>query len=258
MSLVRLRHLWQALSLRGILPGLLIAGLLAVPASADDALTPAQKSAVDQAIHDYLLSHPEVMLEAVKAAQQESDKQAAEQARRMITAKHRDLFDDPDDLVQGNAKGDATLVEFFDYNCPYCKEIEPTLEALTQEDGKLRIIYKEFPVLGEASIFAARVALAARQQGKYAEFHHALMTEKADLTDDIALKVAASVGLDINKIKADMGAAGIERIIHANYELADALNIQGTPGFIVGDTLIPGVVDIDTLRQDIAEARKGE
>ncbi len=258
MSLARLRRLWRPRRLPGILLGLSMASLLAMPTSADEALTPVQKSAVDQAIHDYLLSHPEVMLEALKAAQQKSDEQAMEQSRRVIAARHRDLFDDPDDLVQGNARGDATLVEFFDYNCPYCKEIEPTLEALSHEDGKLRIIYKELPVLGEASIFATRVALAARQQGKYAEFHRAMMATKGDMTDALVLKVAASIGLDIGKIKADMGAVGIERIIHANYELADALNIQGTPGLIVGDTLIPGVIDIDTLRQDIAEARKGD
>jgi protein-disulfide isomerase len=254
MSLVRLRRLSRPRHLAA----LLLVALLAAPASADDALPPTQKSAVDQAIHDYLLSHPDVLLEALKLAQQKGDEQAMEQSRRMIVTKHHDLFDDPDDLVEGNPKGDATLIEFFDYRCPYCKQVEPTLDALLHEDGKLRIIYKEFPVLGEASTFATRVALASRQQGKYAAFHHAMMAAKGDITDDIVLKVAASVGLDIGQIKADMSAAGIDRIIHANYDLAEALNIQGTPGFIVGDTMIPGAVDIDTLRQDIAAARKGD
>jgi protein-disulfide isomerase len=254
MSLVRFRRLWLG---RG-LSGLFVAALLAMPASADETLPSAQKSAVDQEIHDYLLSHPEVLLDALKAAQQKSDEQAMDQTRRMIVTKHQDLFNDADDLVLGNAKGDATLVEFFDYRCPYCKQIEPTLDALLHEDGKLRIVYKEFPVLGEASTFATRVALAARQQGKYAEFHRAMMAAKGDISDDIVLKIAASVGLDIGKIKADMSAAGIDRIIHANYELAEALNIQGTPGFVVGDTMIPGAVDIDTLRKDIAAARKGD
>ena len=244
------------------LPALLLAAFVAAtvlirPAMADDALTPGQKSAVDQAIHDYLVNHPEVLLDALKAAQQQSDQQAAEHSRSMIIAKRQELLEDPDDLVQGNPTGDTTLVEFFDYRCPYCKEIEPALDALLHEDSKLRIVYKEFPVLGEASIFATRVALAAKKQGKYAEFHHAMMTVKGNISDDTVLKVAASVGLNTAKIKADMGAPEIDRLIKANYDLAETLNVQGTPGLIVGDTMIPGAVDIDTLRKDIAAARKG-
>lgn len=257
MSVVRWRRLRRARLSGFLLSGCFLAAF-AVSAAADEALTPVQKSAVDQAIHDYLLGHPDVVLEALKGAQQENDRQAMEQSRRMIVAKHQDLFDDPDDLVLGNTKGDATLVEFFDYRCPYCKELQPTLDALLREDGKLRIVYKEFPVLGEASTFATRVALAARKQEKYAEFHDAMMAVKGDISDDIVLKVAASVGLDLDKIKADMGAVAIDRIIHANYALAEALNIEGTPGLIVGDTMIPGLADIDTLRQDIAAARKSD
>jgi protein-disulfide isomerase len=159
--------------------------------------------------------------------------------------------------VQGNPKGDVTIVEFFDYRCPYCKEIEPVLDALLLEDRKLRIVYKEFPILGPPSVFASRTALAAKKQGKYAAFHRAMMAAKGNISDETVLKVAASVGLDTEKIKADMGAPEIDRVLKANYELAEALQIQGTPGIIIGDTLIPGAVDIATLRKDIAAARKG-
>ncbi len=149
------------------------------------------------------------------------------------------------------------MVEFFDYRCPYCKQVEPSLDALLKEDGKLRIVYKEFPILGEASVYATRVALAAKKQGKYAEFHRAMMTTKGDIGDETVLNVATSLGLDIGKIKTDMSAPEIDKLIDANYALADALNIQGTPAIIVGDTLIPGAVDLDTLRKDVAAARSG-
>jgi protein-disulfide isomerase len=218
---------------------------------------PKDRADLDQAIHDYLLAHPEIVLDALKAAQQQADAQAVEQSRRMIAIKQKELLDSPDDLVQGNPKGDVTLVEFFDYRCPYCKQIEPSLDALLKEDGKLRIVYKEFPILGEASVYATRVALAARRQGKYAEFHRAMMATKGEISDETVLKVASSLGLDISMIRADMSAPQIDKLIDSNYALADALNIQGTPAIIVGDALTPGAVDLDTLRKDIAAARGG-
>jgi protein-disulfide isomerase len=243
---------------RGALACALALVAMAAPAArADEAFSPAQKSAIDQAIHDYLLAHPEAVLDALKAAQEKSDQQAAAEARRQIAVRRQELVADPDDLVQGDPKGDATIVEFFDYRCPYCKEIEPTLDALLLEDKRLRIVYKEFPILGEASIYAARAALASRSQGKYLAFHRAMMAEKGNITDETVLKVAASVGLDLKQLKVEMDAPAIARIIKDNYALAETLHIQGTPGIIVGDTLIPGAVDPETLRKEIAAARKG-
>lgn len=217
---------------------------------------PKDQAALDQAIHDYLMNHPDVVLDALKAGQAQADAKAADQSRRTITTKRKELLDDPDDLVQGNPKGDVTLVEFFDYRCPYCKEVEPSLDALLKEDGKLRIVYKEFPILGEASVYATHVALAAKQQGKYTEFHRAMMATKGDINDATVLNVAQSIGLDITKIKADMSAPATDKLINKNYALADALDIQGTPAIIIGDTLIPGATDIDLLRKDIAASRK--
>lgn len=252
MKLARLQRLWRA---RWLVFSMAVAVVPA--AAAEEALTPAQKSAVEQTIRDYLVSHPDVLLDALKAAQQKDDEQAAERSRRVIAERRKELFGNSNDLVRGNPKGDATIVEFFDYRCPYCKQLEPTLDALLQEDGKLRIVYKEFPILGEASVYAARVALAARKQSKYAEFHGAMMAARGDITDAVVLKVAASVGLDLDRIKADMGGSDIDRIISSNYGLANALSIEGTPGLILGDAVVPGAVDIDTLRKGIAAARKG-
>jgi protein-disulfide isomerase len=233
-----------------------VVAFAALPVAADSGM-PQDKAALDQAIHDYLIAHPDVVMDSLKAAQQNADAQSAEQSRRTIQTKQKDLFNAADDLVQGNPKGDVTLVEFFDYRCPYCKQVEPSLDALLKEDSKLRIVYKEFPILGEASVYATHVALAAKKQGKYAEFHRAMMATKGEIGDAAILDVAASIGLNVVKIKADMSAPEIDKLIDTNYGLADALNIQGTPALIVGETLIPGAIDIDTLRKDIADVRKG-
>ena len=143
-----------------------------------------------------------------------------------------------------------------DYRCPYCKQVEPHLEALLKEDPKLRIVYKEFPVLGPESLYAARMALAASKQGKYAAFHDAMMAAKGKISEETILGVARAAGIDLTRAKTDMAAPDIQEIIKRNYALADALDIQGTPAFIVGETIVPGATDLDNLRRLIAEARK--
>ena len=239
-----------------LLTSVATAAFLAIPARAADAPTPAPTITLEQAVDalkqspaavDFLLKHPQAVIDAL----------VTERAPELIAEHHQELLENPDDLVAGNPQGDVAIVEFFDYRCPYCKEVEPVLDALLREDKKLRIVYKEFPVLGDASVFATRVALASRAQGKYAEFHRAMMTAKGSIDYGSVLKIAASVGLDAARIKADMGAAEIDRIIAANEDLAETLYIQGTPGIIIGDIMVPGAADIDTLRKDIAAARKG-
>src|SRR6266851_4151604 len=136
------------------------------------------------------------------------------------------------------------------------EQVEPLLEALLKEDSKLRIVYKEFPILGPESVIASRVALAALRQHTYEPFHDAMMAAKGQITEDAIMKVAADAGLDIAKVKTDMNTEEIDQIIKRNYDLAHALNIGGTPTFIIGDTLIPGAIDLATLKRTIAEARK--
>lgn len=227
------------------------------PASAADPLTPQQKDAVEQLIRDTIANHPEIVTEALKSAQQKSDAEAAENVRHAIVDERDRLVADPASPVGGNANGDVTIVEFFDYRCPYCKEVEPSLEALLKEDRKLRIVYKEFPILGPASVYATRVALASRAQGKYDAFHHAMMAVKGNIDDEVVRRTASGVGIDMAKLDGALKASEIDRIIKGNYALADSLEITGTPAFIVGDTMVPGVADIDTLRKLVAEARKG-
>jgi protein-disulfide isomerase len=245
----------RTLSFRLALAFLLLLPLVA-PSRADEPLTPAQKAAVEKIIHDYFTAHPEFMIEVLQAAEAKLQADKAKDTKQKITAMRDELLHDATAPVGGNPKGDVTIVEFFDYRCPYCKEVEPSLEALLHEDTKLRIVYKEFPVLGPASVFASRIALAARHQGKYAAFHQAMMATKGDITDAVVLKVAKSVGMDIERAKAEMNAPEIDAIIKRNYALADALDIEGTPAFIIGDTLVPGATDIAKLRQLVAEQRK--
>jgi protein-disulfide isomerase len=256
MTSLHPRRLSRGALLWAALLGAALLGATAPPAAADDALPPAQKDAFEKLIHDYLLGHPEVLIEALQAAEDKMKEQADDRAKQAIAALQNDLLADPEAPVVGNPKGDVTLVEFFDYRCPYCKQVSPSLQALVKEDAKLRVVYKEFPVLGRESVFAARAALAARKQGKYEPFHNALMGLKGQLGDEVVLKTAGAVGIDVGKLKADMAAPDIEAQIRRNHELAQSLDIRGTPAFIVGSTLIPGAVDVATLRRKIAEARK--
>jgi protein-disulfide isomerase len=176
-------------------------------------------------------------------------------AGKVMNDRRSEIFDDPATPVGGNPHGDVTIVEFFDYHCPYCKKVQPELQALLDQDHKLRFIYKEMPVLGPASVVAARAALAAQRQGKYEAFHAAMMGTKGQITEDTIDKVAGSVGLDVDWLKQDMAAPEIMRALRANVALANALNIHGTPGFIIGDRIVAGAIDLDTLKTIIAAAR---
>ncbi len=217
---------------------------------------PHEREQIEQIIHDYLLKNPEILIEALQSAEAKQTQDQRATARTAIAAKRDELLNDPSAPSAGNPTGDVTIVEFFDYRCPYCKKVAPSVEALLQEDPKLRVVYKEFPILGSESIFAARAAFAANKQGKYKPFHSAMMAATGQITEEVVLKIAAEVGLDIAKMKTDMKAPEIDEIIKRNYDLANALGIHGTPSFIIGDSLVPGAVELATLRQMVAAARK--
>ena len=148
-----------------------------------------------------------------------------------------------------------TLAEFFDYRCPYCKQVLSSVETLLAEDKRLRFVYKELPVLGADSVTAARAALAARKQGKYDAMHRALMSIKGQIDEAAVFKAAGSVGLDVERLKRDMAAPEIDRMLKANSSLAEALEIRGTPAFVVGDEIVPGAIGLDTMRQLVEAAR---
>jgi protein-disulfide isomerase len=219
-------------------------------------VTATQHQAIDSIIHDYLMQHPDVLIAALRAAQDKLDRDSDAKATRAVASHRQQIFDDPSTPTQGSPAGSATLVEFFDYRCPYCKQVQPALEALLQQDPKLRVVYEELPILGPVSTTAAHAALAAQRQGKYDAFHAAMMNARGQITDDTVYQVAGSVGLDVGRLKRDMEAPEIAQRLKANLALADALDIRGTPAFIVGDRVVPGAVDLDALKKMIADARK--
>jgi protein-disulfide isomerase len=225
-------------------------------AMADDALSPAQADAVKKLVHDYLLEHPEVIVESLKAL--DEHQQAGNQAEQhqVITARHAELFEDPASPVLGNPQGSVTIVEFFDFRCPYCKGMAKELSDLVRADGNIRLIYKDFPILGPASQFASKAALAAQRQGKYMELHQALMGFKGQLSDDVVLDLAKRTGLDVAQLQKDMELPEIESQIRKNYDLATALRISGTPGFIIGDSVVDGAMPIDKMKELVAAQRK--
>ena len=215
-----------------------------------------QRQAIEGIIHDYLLHNPDLLIEALHGAEDKLNREADAKAEKVLSDQRREIFDDPATPVGGNPQGDVTIVEFFDYRCPYCKQVLPALQALLKQDHKLRFVYKEMPVLGPQSVTAAHAALAAQRQGKYEAFHYAMMATKGQITDETVYKVAGSVGLDVDRLKQDMSAPEIGQALKTNLALADALNIRGTPGFIIGNHIVPGAIDLDALRNMVAEARK--
>jgi protein-disulfide isomerase len=183
----------------------LLAGALLVLAVgsgpvAAQSLSAGQKEEVERIIRSYLLDHPEVLVEALQAAEEKSKKEAEEHARKAIGERRDQLVADPAAPVAGNPNGDVTIVEFFDYRCPYCKQVQPSIRELLGSDKQIRFVYKEFPVLGKESVFAGKAALAAARQGKYEPFHNALMANKGQLSDDVVFKTADSVGLDVERL----------------------------------------------------------
>lgn len=157
--------------------------------------------------------------------------------------------------MRGSASGDVTVVEFFDYQCSYCKQAAPTVNKLLEEDSKVRVVYKEFPILGPASETAARAALAAQMQGKYEALHNALMAMNGPLTLPAVLQAAARVGLNPTKLRADMELPEVRAAIEKNLTLAAALRISGTPAFVVGTEVVPGAIELDALKALVSKAR---
>src|SRR5436309_8214832 len=191
-------------------------------------------------VRGYLLEHPEVILESVQRLQDQQRVSAANQDQAMIAAHADQLFGDPDTPVGGNPNGDVSMVEFFDYNCPYCRKSAPAMLEAERSDPKLRVVYKEFPILGPNSEFAARAALAAHRQGKYVEFHNALMDTSGVVDDARVLAVAGEIGMDTERLKTDMKDPSIAAAISRNLQLAETLRITGTPGFVIGEQLFRG------------------
>jgi protein-disulfide isomerase len=216
-----------------------------------------QKDEIRTTVRNYLIENPTVIVEALEVLQARQQQGGQTTTRNAISANEELLINAPGDPVIGNPDAGITLVEFFDYQCPYCKQMAGDLIELAQEDPDLRIVFKEFPVFGTESTLAARAALAADKQGKYAEFHLGIMTLRGTPSDAAIMRLAGSLGLDKTRFRADMQSDAIEAIIQENYELAQDIGVRGTPAFIIGNQLIPGAMSAADLRALITRTREG-
>lgn len=243
------------------LPAALLAGLLAATAApvlaqgTAKALTPAQEQAVRKLVRDYLIENPEIIVEAMQRLRDKRQLAERERIAKVLVDYRTQIFENPRSPVTGNPKGDVTIVEFFDYQCTYCKQVMDRLLKTVEGDGKIKLVFKEFPILGPNSMFAARAALASRRQGKYFKFHELLMGFKGKLSQETVFVLAKSIGLDTKRLAKDMNDPKIRKMISRNFELAQRLKINGTPAFIIGDKLVPGAINQQQLDDYIASAR---
>ncbi len=238
----------------------------AAPASAQ-AFSDAQKAEIERIvgeyiaknpefIADYLRQNPEILIE-VSEILRARQLALEEEAKAFALQAHRDQIErHPMTPVSGNADGDVTLVEFFDYNCGFCKRVFAYIPELSKEDPNLRVVWKEFPILGPVSRYAAKAAMAAHRQGKYMELHTALMGGGRLVSEEQVIKAAERAGLDTVQLQKDMQDPAIDAYLEETIELAGALGINGTPGFVVGDQVIAGAISKEAMQQAIDLARK--
>jgi protein-disulfide isomerase len=212
------------------------------------------KDEFEQRIQTYLLDHPEVIIESVNRMEARQRVSAKAEVQALIKSHADELFRDIDSPIGSNANGNVTLVEFLDYNCPYCRQMVPVMTEAESADPQLRIVYKEFPILGPNSKLATKAALAAHKQGKYLAFHKALFQVQGTVDASKVTEVAAAVGLDMDRLKADTEDPAIAALIEKNLALAQALRIDGTPGFVAGRHVLRGAVDLKALQGFIQEA----
>lgn len=213
------------------------------------------RKAVGEIVREYLLENPEVLEEAMQILRQRREEERLSRARAAIAENDRALRAHPLSPVSGNPEGDVTVVEFFDYRCSYCKRAFPAVMALLESDDRVRVVWKEFPILGPVSDLAAVAAMAADRQGLYHDFHVAMMGTGEKLTEEGIFGLAAAVGLDVERLRRDMGDPAIAAYLEETRRLAGALGISGTPAFVIGDSLVPGAIDDIQMKELVAAAR---
>jgi protein-disulfide isomerase len=224
--------------------------------------SPAQRSEIEAIIKDYLIKHPEALQEAVAELEKRQTVAEAEKVKSVIRDNHATLFSSPRQVTIGNPNGDVTLVEFFDYNCGYCKRALADMVDLMKADPKLRIVLKEFPVLGQGSVEAAQVAVAVRMQDKdgkkYLEFHQRLLGNRGQIDKARAMATAKEVGLDIARIEKDLTSAEVKATLEESFKLAEPLGLNGTPSYVIGSDVVIGAIGFQALKEKVSAARCGK
>ncbi len=222
------------------------------PSSAAPSFSAGQRTEIEGIVKSYLVAHPEVLQEAMDALDKQQKQADAEKAQATIKKDNATLFDSPHQVVLGNPQGTQQVVEFFDYNCAFCKRALPDMLTLLKTDPNLKFVLKEFPVLGPGSVEAAHVAVAARMQDptgkKYIEFHQKLLGGRGPADKARALAVAKEVGFDMTRLEKDMDSDEVKTTIDENMKLADALGVSGTPTYVVGNEVVVGAVGLDELK----------
>jgi protein-disulfide isomerase len=219
-----------------------------------------QTREIENIVKNYLVQHPEVLQEAMEALDKRQKEADADKARTTIKDNKATIFNSSHQVVLGNPQGNVTMVEFFDYNCAFCKRALPDMLDLIKTDPDLKFVLKEFPVLGPGSLEAAHVAVAARMQDssgkKYMEFHQKLLGARGPADKVRALAVAKDVGFDVARLEKDMNSDEVKTTIEENMKLADVLGVNGTPSYVVDDEVVVGAVGVDELRAKIKNGRK--
>lgn len=236
-----------------------LSAMLAGPVVATaEPFTPEQREALDERIRSYLIENPEVLLEAFEVLERRRQAAEATQDADLLAARRNELIDDGFSPVMGNPEGDVTVVKFSDYRCGFCRQAFPVMDTLIESDPGVRVVIKEFPILGEDSVFASRAALAASaiDPGLYARFHAAMLTYRGQLTEETVLALAERSGADMDALRLEMDNPDIVTNIRATYALARDLRVEGTPSFVVGDRIVRGMVQIDRMRELVALARE--
>jgi protein-disulfide isomerase len=249
--------------LRPLLPALFALAIVAAPPAASaQNFSDGQRGEIETIIKNYLVTHPEVLEEAMTEL---NKRQAAaeDQKHEASVAQNADaIFNSPRNVTLGNKNGDVTFVEFFDYNCGYCKRAMADMLDLMKSDPKLKVVLKEFPVLSEGSVEAARVAVAVRMQdpggSKYLDFHQRLLGGRGPADKARALAAAKDAGLDMARIEKDMANPEVRATIEENFKLAEAMGMNGTPSYVIGKQVVVGAIGLDGLKEKIALARCGK
>ncbi len=235
--------------------------MLAAPLAAEE-FSGTQKDEIERIIKDYIVSHPEVLQEAIAELDKRQAAADAEKAKAAVASNAETIYNSTRQVVLGNPKGDVTMVEFFDYNCGFCKRAMADMMEMLKDDPKLKVVLKEFPVLGPGSVEAAKVAVAVRMQDKtgkkYLEFHQKLLGGRGQADKARALAVAKEVGMDMSRLDKDMASEEIKASIDESLKLAETLGLNGTPSYIVGSDVVIGAVGLDALRIKVAMARCGK
>ena len=241
------------------LTSLLLAGFMALASTISLAEeTSANRQTVEGWVKDYLMQNPEVIRDAIMELQRRETAAKEAAVKTALSANKSMLLNDPGSFVAGNPNGDITVVEFFDYKCGYCKRALPALVDLINDDPNVRVVLKEFPILGPQSVVGARAAIAAMKQARgddYMKFHQQLMMTRGDISEGRVMELAGRMGLDPAQLAKDMRAREVEAIISRNHQLASMLDITGTPAFVIGDRIVPGAISLSEMKQIVAEQR---